>query len=288
MRVLRVSIAAQSFLLHHLVCRRLLPNQYATEREGEFVIEMKRFWSTMPDPHPSHGDDAYWTSLDALAVQTRAFCLHSIRHLSKLFKGTLMYGTSIGGNEWIDGIGVQPLFSRIRWWLSPFLDAPTAEEGGLADFDYAAKIDDLRWIHRAVISIGWSFEALGRPEKWIAEEIRLLEEKQAAYLGTLDLSLADLASSDPSPASSTVPSLSPGASGNTSDSSGTFGFDDYSLFMSEVDQSDLPPFTGTERHSQMTPEMPSIISEEELNALLGTDFMMGLDSSFFPSDAAWM
>lgn len=58
---------------------------------------------------------------------------------------TLLTGVPVGSSQFIDGRGVQLLFSSIRMWLTPFIETPAAEQGGPVDFALQTKINELRW-----------------------------------------------------------------------------------------------------------------------------------------------
>lgn len=54
-------------------------------------------------------------------------------------------GIPLGTHEWLDPRSVQVMFSRTRLWAGTIISAPVSEEGGLADFSFEDKLDDLRW-----------------------------------------------------------------------------------------------------------------------------------------------
>ncbi|KAI5477344.1 Zn(2)-C7 fungal-type transcription factor [Pseudohyphozyma bogoriensis] len=93
----------------------------------------------------------------------------------------LRAGLALGSSEALDNRNVQMIFSCVEEWLPVFLDMPTAEEGGAADFDLDRKIDELGWIHKSICSIGWNWPALGTSEPWVRSELEKLRVKQTAF-----------------------------------------------------------------------------------------------------------
>ncbi|GAA5865428.1 hypothetical protein JCM3774_005633 [Rhodotorula dairenensis] len=133
-----------------------------------------------PSASPEELDD-YWDRLQKLERAVDLEVFRCCREIVAILKDVLQAGVPLGTHEWLDPRSIQVMFSRTRLWAGTIVRAPVSEEGGLPNFSFEEKLDDLRWIARALRSIGWSSAKHGEALPWVEHEIELLEARRTWY-----------------------------------------------------------------------------------------------------------
>ncbi|GAA5986552.1 hypothetical protein JCM10908_003796 [Rhodotorula pacifica] len=167
-RTLSLSAFNISFILKGVVGKRL------DSRPGGKVDS--------PNAPPSPEDsDEYWDRLQQFDKMVDREVFQCCRDIVSVFKDVLQAGIPLGTHEWLDPRSIQVLFSRATLWIGVLLRAPLNEEGGLSNYSIDEKLDDLRWIARALRSIGWSSAKHAECLPWVEREVRELELRRSWY-----------------------------------------------------------------------------------------------------------
>ncbi|SCV70980.1 BQ2448_3742 [Microbotryum intermedium] len=132
---------------------------------------------------PRDDDDAkYWSQMLLLRTQLEEKSFYSIRAVIGVLEETIQLDLPLGMFDWLDVRGIQILFSRIPLWAKVLVDVPVIEQDGpFSDWTFAAKLETLGTVVKALHSVGWQSESLARPVDWISDEIRGLKLQQYEY-----------------------------------------------------------------------------------------------------------
>ncbi|BGP15302.1 hypothetical protein JCM10213v2_003262 [Rhodosporidiobolus nylandii] len=168
-RTMRLSTCQFSWIIHRIICERI------TARSGGTILSVDAVSAGL-----SSLDDENWTRLGQLKREVDGLVFKAAREIVATLAETLSAGIPLGTHQWLDSRSTELLFTRLPVWAIAILDMPVAGEGGPPEFTLEAKISDLRWILRALRSVGWAAERLAASYGWVEHELAKLESRQPA------------------------------------------------------------------------------------------------------------
>ncbi|GAA5975180.1 hypothetical protein JCM11641_004383 [Rhodosporidiobolus odoratus] len=175
-RTLRLMACQLTFVLHQVLHDRL-----AARPSGAFV------GTSLTAKSP---DDDYWDRLARLKRDVEALVFRASREIVAILAAALTAGIPLGTHHWLDSRSTELMFKRIPFWAGFIIRAPAMEQGGPPWFDYKAKLSDLRWMLRALRSVGWCSATLASESyEWLSAEVLKLEATRDAFYAGIPLSV---------------------------------------------------------------------------------------------------